>query len=511
MFSLHRLDVWFFEKVDFYLYFCNTLPIFLTINYFIICLIILFFNFLNITVTYNIRSVILNIYWLFVFLLWIIFFYKFYINFRILNCTLNTTIIEWFRNNGLWNITLFGDTLILLCITTLIISWIFLSERYLQSKPLYGVYFFIFVIFTINMVYTNNLFIMFMFFELIFLPSLFFVYLLGYSKKVEKTIKYLLIWTLSGSFIALTGIVYLYVNYLSLNYYFIMNQKLNNFESNILILLFFIGFGVKIPLWPFHYWLTKVHVEAPTGFSIFLSGYLVKTALYCLIILLNIIKYNDIIYVFLTIIIWGVIESSIRMWTSTDIKRLIAFATIQEMNIILIFSIIANNTNYQFLNMFVLVHGLLSALLFFLIDQIQKRYYTRNLVSIAGLSYICSFLSIIMWYALLIFRGFPVFIKFFLEWELLNLLFEHYSIFGVLIFFIFTVFAVLGFARIWLIILYGQPTKNLINYVDILKTDKLISLLIIFFLNSLVFFIFLFKWVVLHLKILKWIKEISRL
>lgn len=40
-----------------------------------------------------------------------------------------------------------------------------------------------------------------------------------------------------------------------------------------------IGLGVKIPIWPFHFWLTKTHVEAPTYFSIYLSGFLVKTAI----------------------------------------------------------------------------------------------------------------------------------------------------------------------------------------------------------------------------------------
>ena len=42
----------------------------------------------------------------------------------------------------------------------------------------------------------------------------------------------------------------------------------------------FLGFGFKVPIWPFHYWLTKTHVEAPSGFSMYLSGFLVKTALY---------------------------------------------------------------------------------------------------------------------------------------------------------------------------------------------------------------------------------------
>ena len=73
------------------------------------------------------------------------------------------------------------------------------------------------------------------------------------------------------------------------------------------------------------------------------------------------------------------------MWGAFDIKRLIAFATIQEMNLMMILLILLNNYYMAILNVFLLFHGCLSALLFFLIDQIQKRTHTRNLTSISGL------------------------------------------------------------------------------------------------------------------------------
>jgi len=57
-------------------------------------------------------------------------------------------------------------------------------------------------------------------------------------------------------------------------------QSWEDSELFLISILFFIGFGVKIPIWPFHYWLTRVHVEASTGFSIFLSGFLVKAAVF---------------------------------------------------------------------------------------------------------------------------------------------------------------------------------------------------------------------------------------
>lgn len=432
-------------------------------------------------------------YWIFLSFLLLLFILKLYINYRLSEYSLLRDTNQILEHNIFFSFNFLGDNLILLCIIVLGISWVFLSERFLSTNIHSILYFFIFIVLTINMVYSDNLIVMFVFFEFIFLPSLYFVYMLGYAKKVEKTIKYLLVWTLTGSFIVLCSIIYLYgiIGCLDLSYLSLI--KFTNFEKITLYMCFFIGFGIKIPLWPFHYWLTKVHVEAPTGFSIFLSGYLVKTALFCLIYFINIFKLSFLVYMSSAWIIWGSIDASIRMWSATDIKRLIAFATIQEMNLILIYVLLTSNTYYKLLNTFILVHGLLSALLFFLIDQIQKRYQTRNLCNLSGLAYKLTILPIVIWVSILIFRGFPIFSKFLIEWEILTIFYENYSVFGVVLFIIIGVFGVLGFCRIWFIILYGQPSLNLFTSVDLLKSDKYIAIYIISLLFFLGFFIFLFN------------------
>ena len=98
------------------------------------------------------------------------------------------------------------------------------------------------------MVYADNLLVMFVFFEFIFLPSLFFVYMLGYSKKVEKTIKYLLIWTLTGSFIVLCTLSYLYLTFLCLDIKYLSIMRFSVGENFLFFILFVVGFGIKIPL-----------------------------------------------------------------------------------------------------------------------------------------------------------------------------------------------------------------------------------------------------------------------
>ena len=88
--------------------------------------------------------------------------------------------------------SLFGDTLLLLCVFVTLICWVILGERFFLRIFLNLGYFLVFLVFTLNMVYTLNLLNLFLFFEFIFLPSLYFVYILGYSKKVDKTINFLL-------------------------------------------------------------------------------------------------------------------------------------------------------------------------------------------------------------------------------------------------------------------------------------------------------------------------------
>jgi len=414
-------------------------------------------------------------------------FYKFYVsyNFFILS------YYNYFNINNLPINNLFGDTLNCLCLLTTIISWVYLSERYLFKSNVNVFYFYIFICCTFQMTSTNDLFVMFIYFELLFLPSLFFVYHLGYSKKVDVTVSFLLKWTLSGSFLCLLGFCYFFF----INGSFLIDSndfiKLSFSEKFSLLWIFFLGFGVKLPIWPFYYWLTKVHVEAPTGFSIFLSGFLVKTAFFCFSYLFLLFNTELSTSIMISFCIWGILDASIRMWTSTDIKRLIAFATIQEMNLIVLLLFILDANSYGILNCFLLVHGVLSSFFFYLVDQVQKQNYTRNSTLLSGLSVILPTLTFLIWWAVLIFRGFPTFIKFLIEWDLLLSFIASFKLLGFFCFFFICFFSVLGFCRVWFIVLYGAPKTVLLHKIMLLK-DFIFGFALGFILFFLNFILFLF-------------------
>lgn len=389
------------------------------------------------------------------------------------------------------DVSLFSDTLICLALSVTVVSWVYLSERYLFKINFFSFYFFIFVVCTVLMVSSTNLIQMFVYFEFIFLPSLFFVYQFGYSKKVTKSILFLLTWTLTGSFLVLVALAYLWGIYGVVDFESLRLLRFSNLESSLLFIFFFCGFAVKIPLWPFYYWLIKVHVEAPTGFSIFLSGFLVKTAFYCLTFFYFIFYSPTLNVVALTMIMWGAYDASVRMWSSFDIKKLIAYATVQEMNLIALFLVLLANINLSILNLFLLVHGLLSALFFFLVDQVQKQFGSRNSIFVSGLAIFTPFLVFVIWLGLLVFRGFPIFVKFFVEWELLHLLYSNFSWLGIIFFLLCAVYGVLGFSKTWFGVLYGQPTGQ-VTLFDLLKRDLTTASSLLSSLFVLSFFLPLF-------------------
>lgn len=390
------------------------------------------------------------------------------------------------------NSSILSDVIVLLAFSSGIVCLYLLGEKNLSNYLSNLSIFSIFLVAIIFMVYTTNLLIMFVGFEFLFAPTLYFVYSHGYVQRADKTIKILLYWTLFGAFLVFSSIGYIYAKYKTLNYFELASLDFSIMESIFLYIFIFIGFGIKVPVFPFHYWLTKIHVEAPAGFSIFLSGFLVKAAIYCFYYF-NLIFNLEILVEFTSAVaLIGVIESSIKMWTQTDFKKLIAFATIQEMNLILYLLLNYQNLLDYSLILFILVHGWLSTLMFFSVDIIQKKTSSRNILEVCGLAYNFPEIKLIMWFILLLFSGFPLTIKFLIEWQILGNLVLQNKILFIVGFFVVVVIGVCGFAKQMIIILYGVPRHKLtVNY-TMSKRDKYlfyVIILILILLNILNFFL----------------------
>lgn len=349
--------------------------------------------------------------------------------------------------------------------------------------------FYIFNFFVVIMVSTSNILIMFLSFEFIFLPTMYFVYQLGYSKKIEKSNEILFYWTLFGSFLILCTLGYLFYSFNTLNYIFLQQQSISKIESQIIFFIFLLGFGIKIPLAPFHYWLLKVHVESPTAFSIFLSGFLVKSALYCLFIFISLFNNTHNYFILTGWIFFSLIVATLGLAEQTDIKKLIAWATVQEMTFMLIFLVFKQIFLTHTCVLFIILHGLMSSYMFYIVDMLQRRFKTRALIYIKGLHLLLPKMTKHIWFLILLFSGFPLTAKFFIEWNLISLMLEtNYSVLIYIILFVNFAGAIF-FCKIMFTIIYGIQEEEDLEFVETQKKEYGL-------LNFLVCFILILLWLI---------------
>ena len=88
---------------------------------------------------------------------------------------------------------------------------------------------------------------------------------------------------------------------------------------------------------------------------------------------------------FIVVCFFGIFDSSLKMWGQNDLKKLVAYCTIQEMNIIFLAFCFGEINLIICGILFCMIHAFLSSLMFFIVDCIYKRFHTRNIVEITGI------------------------------------------------------------------------------------------------------------------------------
>lgn len=353
----------------------------------------------------------------------------------------------------------FGLILLFLAYIVGLISFLTLDSRFYWKnlKYLFSINFFTLVVYLY--VSTNNLLLFFFFYELLLLPSVFVVYAVSSSRRAIQACLYFIIWTQIGSFLVLCCVSYI----LSTTGLFYFNELskyvFTKTEVFLLYTFIFLGFGFKVPIWPFHYWLTKTHVEAPSGFSIYLSGFLVKSALYGFYKITSIFGVEIDTTIFLVICFLGVIDASLKMWGQTDLKKLVAYGTIQEMNLIYLTLMFGDSFAIIAGILFTATHAFLSALMFFIVDCIYRRYHTRSVVEVTGILHNTPNLGVAILIMCIFFAGIPGTIKFISEFYIFSGL-ASVSIFScALLMFLANVFGLIGFCKNWYNSVFGMNTK----------------------------------------------------
>lgn len=413
--------------------------------------------------------------------------YYYNLNYMLFNSSQfgNTIDYSCVYGSVMYNISIdfFSLVLVFLAFIVGFISLIVLDIRIQDKYINYYLSFFLFMFIVHCFVSCTNFLLCFLFYEFLLLPSFFFVYFLSTYRRSIIASLYFVVWTQIGSLFVFSGIIYMYISTNSVLFSELYAYVFTASEKTFLYLIFFIGFGIKIPIWPFHYWLTKTHVEAPSGFSIYLSGFLVKSALYGFYKFTFMLSYGILTYLYVAVIIFGIIDSSLKMWGQTDLKKLVAYATIQEMNLIFLVFTWGDSNGILYGILFCFTHAFLSAIMFFLVDCIYRRFHTRSIIELHGIFHLCPVLAVSIFFMLVLFSGLPGTMKFISEFYVYLSLFEATPILCFFTMFFVNFIGLVGFSKAWFNSIFGLNLKyfNIIP-LDFSKKDLYIYGFSVFFL-----------------------------
>jgi NADH-quinone oxidoreductase subunit M len=235
-----------------------------------------------------------------------------------------------------------------------------------------------------------DLILFFIFFELVLVPMFFMIGMWGGPRRDYASVKFFL-YTLFGSIFMLVSFLAVYFQSGIRSWDIVELSNLTGLGSTTFqtwaFLGMFLGFAIKVPMWPFHTWLPDAHTEAPTVGSVLLAGVLLKIGSYGFIrIALPILpegatRFAPVIGVLAVI---GIIYGSLCCLAQTDIKRLIAFSSVGHMGFVMLGIAAMNEAGIQAALFGNIAHGVITGMLFFLAGSLHERYHTRDMNVIGG-------------------------------------------------------------------------------------------------------------------------------
>lgn len=299
-----------------------------------------------------------------------------------------------------WHLHLTGVSLSLAILNTLVFLLIFLSVdsgQYGEKSYLFYALGLLMQMAMMVVFLTRDGFSFYVFWELSLIP----IYLIGLkwgSEGKEKiTLKFFL-YTFIGSLFMLAGFIYLYQHTALLNEKGIKSWDMMDFyaagrlltptQQAIVFWLIFLGFAVKIPVFPFHSWQPDTYTNMPVQGTMMLSGLMLKMGLYGLMfwlvpVLPIAVKEWQNLVMFLSIS--GVIYASLNALVQSDFKRLLAYASMAHVG--LIAAGILSNTRQAYdgaaVQMF--AHGVYVTGLFYIVHLLEKHTGTREINKLGGI------------------------------------------------------------------------------------------------------------------------------
>ena len=318
--------------------------------------------------------------------------------------------ISWFGRIHIDYLMGIDGLSVLMVILTALISFIAVFASWGIEKSVKG-YFALLLLLDTGMMgvfVSLDFFLFYVFWELMLLPMYFLIGVWGGPRREYAAIKFFL-YTLLGSVLILLALLALYFSVTvtdpatgekihTFNMLAMMNPAnfdpgsiLGGFNTTwryVAFIALFIGFAIKVPIFPFHTWLPDAHVEAPTAISVILAGVLLKMGTYGLLRISFPMFPDATAYYQIPLAILGfinIVYGALVAMAQTDFKKLIAYSSISHMGVVVLGMAALNTQGITGAVMQMFNHGTITAMLFLIVGVIYDRAHTRGLNDFGGL------------------------------------------------------------------------------------------------------------------------------